>query len=240
MTRNIPLSIDEELLAEIDAVAEQSKESRSAIMRRAIREGLGVVKSGGSADVILLDGETSRDVDSACAEAKVSRAKFVIDAIRTGLQATYCRLMRDHWIREQDRNQGNKEAEGFIHAFEHSMLLENPMGQEVRAAMRQRGTALTRFWDLLLHVPEAFERCKLVEQLIQIRRKRGAYPIVWGKGLSTPEIRWQVEMDEKYGDNPLPEKEAKAREEARKREESTRKTHMDAVLPLMSPPYPEE
>ncbi len=35
MNRNIPLSIDDELLADIDRVAKDTKESRSAVMRRA-------------------------------------------------------------------------------------------------------------------------------------------------------------------------------------------------------------
>ena len=241
MARNIPLSIDDELLAEIDAVAESTKESRSAVMRRAIREGIGVVKSGGSADVIVLDSETSRDVNTASQETKVSRAKFIIESIRTGLQATYCRLMRDHWLREQDKNPGNKEAGSWVRTFEHSMLLENPMGQEVRAAMRQRGAALTRFHDLLEHVPEAFERSKLVEQLIQIRRRRGGITAVWGMGLSTEEIAWQIEMEKKYGDDkPLPKKETEAREIARERENKRHQKYREEVTKYLGPPYPEE
>jgi hypothetical protein len=241
MARNIPLSLDDELLAEIDSVAESTKESRSAVMRRAIREGLGVVKSGGSADVIVMDSETSRDVNTASQEAKVSRAKFVIEAIRTGLQATYCRLMRDHWLREQDKNPGNKETGSWVHTFEHSMLLENPMGQEVRAAMRQRGAALSRFHDLLEHVPEAFARFKLVERLIQVRRKNGGITAVWGMGLSTEEVAWQIEMDEKYGgDKPLPKKEVTVRETARDREDKAHQKHRAEVVKYVGPPYPEE
>src|SRR5690242_3108648 len=95
MTRNIPLSLDDELLAEIDRVAESTKESRSAVMRRAIREGLAVVKTGGSADVIALDGETSRDVDVASKDAQISRTKFLLECIRTGFDAAYTRLIRD-------------------------------------------------------------------------------------------------------------------------------------------------
>jgi hypothetical protein len=240
MTRNIPLSIDDELLAEIDAVAESTKESRSAVMRRAIREGIGIVKSGGSADVIVLDSETSRDVNTASQEAKVSRAKFIIESIRTGLQATYCRLMRDHWIREQDKNPNNKEAASWVHAFEHSTLIENPMGQEVRAAMRQRGAALSRFHDLLDHVPEAFHRSQLVERLTEIRRSPGGGGgRVWGMGLSTEEVAWQVAMADKYGVGAkLPEKEIKAREAAREREN---KKHRQIAFDARSDkPYPED
>lgn len=48
MNRNIPLSIDGELLSEIDHVAAATKESRSVVMRRAIRLGLRIIKAGGS------------------------------------------------------------------------------------------------------------------------------------------------------------------------------------------------
>src|SRR6185436_12857143 len=157
MARNVPLSIDDELLAEIDAVAESTKESRSAVMRQAIRQGLGVLKSGGNADVLVLDTATSRDVDTACKETKVDRAKMILESIRRGLQATYCSLMRDYWLREQDQNPTNKKAQMWVQCFEHSVLTENPMGYEIRSAMRQRGAALRRFHDLLQHVPEALE-----------------------------------------------------------------------------------
>lgn len=43
-TRNIPLSIDAELLAEVDAVAEAMRESRSLVMRQAMRLGLPGIK----------------------------------------------------------------------------------------------------------------------------------------------------------------------------------------------------
>lgn len=240
-TRNIPLSLDDELLAEIDSVAESTKESRSAVMRRAMREGLALVKSGGGADVIVLDSETSRDVNTASQEAKVSRAKFIIESIRTGLQATYYRLMRDHWIREQDKNPNNKDAESWVHTFEHSTLVENPAGQEVRMAMRQRGAALNRLWDILEHVPEAWRRYKLVERLIGIRRSPGGGGGgVWGNGLSTEEVEWQVQMHEKYGVGKIPENEITAREAAREREEKAHAKHQAEVSKHGGPPYPEQ
>lgn len=202
MNRNIPLSIDDELLAEIDSIAESTKESRSSIMRRAIRDGLPLIKSGGGADVVTLDSETSRDIDVASKETKVSRSKILIEAIRTGLQATYSKLMRDKVVRAQEQNPKDKEAEMMIHAWENSVLMDDPMGREVRAAMRQRGAALNRFWDILQHVPEAWRRYQLVEQLTKIRKSPGGIGMsVWGHGLSTEEVEWQIKMNEKYGIN---------------------------------------
>src|SRR6185436_15278463 len=118
MNRNIPLSIDDELLAEIDRVAEGTKESRSAVMRRAIREGLPVLKAGGGADVVCLDGELSKDVDMVSKEAKTSRTKVILESIRTGLQAYYNRVQREQVIHSQDRSP--EEAEKLLAVMEHA------------------------------------------------------------------------------------------------------------------------
>ena len=239
MNRNIPLSIDDELLAEIDGIAETTKESRSAIMRRAIREGLPLLKSGGGADVVTLDGETSRDIDAASKETNVSRSKFLIEAIRTGLQATYSSLMRDKLVRVQEKNPNDKETETLIHAWEHSIIMDNPMGREVRAALRQRGAIMIRLWDILSHVPEAWRRHQLVEQLTKLRRSPGGAGVgVWGCGLSTREIEWQIQMAEKYGNGAkLPDEEIAARDAERERED---KNHRNMVGDLLGKAYPTD
>ncbi len=236
MSRNIPLSIDDELLAEIDRVAESTKESRSAIMRRAIREGLPLVQAGGGADVVKLDSETSHDVETVCKETGFSRAKVLIETIRSGIQATYYRCMREKWIRAQEMNPKDQEAESMIHLLEESLFREDPMGRELRTALRQRGAAITRFHDLLLHVTEAWHRYKLIERLTELRKN--SFPI-WGKGLSTAEIKWQVTMNEKYGvDAQLPEEEVKARNEARRLEDNTHRNTVEDTL--FNRPFPEK
>jgi metal-responsive CopG/Arc/MetJ family transcriptional regulator len=239
MNRNIPLSIDDELLAEIDRVAEATKESRSAVMRRAIRDGLPLNKSGGGADVLTFDSETSRDLNTACEETKVSRSKFLIEAVKTGLQATYSKLMRDRWVRVQDQNPNDKEAETMIHGWEHSALMEDPMGREVRAAMRQRGATLIRLWDILEHVPEAWRRHQLIEELTKIRRSPGGIGArVWGCGLSTREVEWQIQMAEKYGNGAkLPDEEIAARDAERGRED---RTHREKVGEQLRNGYPPD
>jgi len=238
MNRNIPLSLDDELLAEIDRIAETTKESRSAVMRRAIREGLPLLKSGGGADVVTLDSESSRDVDEASKATNVSRSKFLIEAIRTGLQATYSMLMRDKLVRVQEQNPNDKEAGTMIHAWEHSLLMDNPMGREVRAAIRQRGALMIRLWDILEHVPEAWRRHQLVEQLTKLRRSPGGVGVgVWGCGLSTREIEWQIQMAEKYGNGAkLPDEEIAAHETERKREDNTHRNMVGDILGKAYPP----
>ena len=237
MNRNIPLSIDDELLAEIDRVADTTKESRSAVMRRAIREGLPVIKSGGGADVVTLDSETSRDIDDGCKETNVSRAKFLIEAIRAGMQATYSTLMRDKLVRAQDQNPNDKETESLIFSWEHSMTMNNPMVREVRTAMRQRGAIMIRLWDILMHVPEAWQRHQSVEKLEKIRRSpNGGGGAVWGHGLSTNEIDWQIRMFEKYGSNgKMSDGEIAARDAERASED---RTHRDMVSESFRQIYP--
>ena len=240
MNRNIPLSIDDELLTEIDKVVESTKESRSAVMRRAIREGLPLVKSGGAADVVTLDSETSRDLDAASKETNVSRSKILIEAVRTGLQAAYSALMRDKLVRAQEQNPKDKDAETMIYGWEHSILMHDPMGREVRAAMRQRGAALNRLWDILQHVPEAWRRYELVEKLTQMRRSPGGGGgSVWGHGLSTNEVDWQIKMNEKYGiSGKISDEEVKARDAARAADDYTHRNMVSKHL--FKTPYPEE
>lgn len=237
-TRNIPLSIDDELLAAIDRVAEATKESRSAVMRRAIREGLPVVESGGSADVISLDSELSKDVDQISKEGGLSRAKVILECIRAGLQAFYYRIMREKIVHAQDRNP--KEAEGLLATLELEERANDPVARELRTALRQRGAALVRLWDILMYVPEAWRRHQLIEKLNRIRsgpKGLGGGP-VWGAGLSTEEIEWQIQMAEKYGPSgPIPEEEVKARDAARARED---KKHAEMVARELQEAYPPD
>lgn len=88
-----------------------------------------------------------------------------------------------------------------------------------------------------MHVPEAWRWHQLVEKLEKIRLSPGGGGGgVWGHGLSTTEVEWQVEMAEKYGPTAkLPEHEIKAREAARTRED---RTHRDKVGGLLGKVYP--
>ncbi len=213
MNRNIPLSIDDELLAEVDRTAEEVKENRSAVMRKAIREGLALVKTKG--DIVSLDGELSADVATASKDTGLSRGKVLLEAIRVGLQPFYSKRMREKTIAAQSRNP--EEAELLRHVLERSDLFDDPMGREMRTALIQRGMLQNRLDDLLRHVPEAKRRVELIDRLVEFRHKPdgpgGGMPI----GLSTEELEYQVGMSEKYGPHPAnwPEAEKSARAIAR-------------------------
>jgi predicted transcriptional regulator len=100
----IPVALDDELLNSIDRAAGELKQSRSALIRAAIRAGLAaiqasgstdvfdagnqiIVRKGGAADVLQLDGELSRDVSSVAERHHWQRGKVIIEAIRAGLPA---------------------------------------------------------------------------------------------------------------------------------------------------------
>lgn len=236
MNRNIPLSIDNELLAEIDRAAEASKSKRSEIMRRAIRAGLPLVQAGASADMVSLDSELSKDVDQISKDAKLSRAKVIIECIRTGAQAFYNRVMREQVIHSQEHKP--EEAESLLATMETWHHADEPMNRELRTALRQRGAAMIRLWDLLTHVPEAWRRHQLVEKLTKARLGPGGIGgTVWGHGLSTEEVEWQVNMAEKYGPaTKLPEHEVAAREAARKQEDTSHRRQVAETLGKLYPP----
>ena len=119
-------------------------------------------------------------------------------------------------IHAQDKTP--QEAESLLVVMEQQETMDNPMARELRTALRQRGAVLTRLNDIYTHVPEAWRRRQLIGRLTDIRRSPGGGGggSVWGSGLSTEEIEWQVKMAEKYGTGAkIPENEGKAREAAR-------------------------
>jgi hypothetical protein len=92
---NIPVTMDDEFVSEIDRTAAEMKESRSFVMRSAIRYGLPLVRSKGGADVVQLDGELSLEVGRVAAQHDLPRQKVLIEAVRAGLRAAHMRWVAD-------------------------------------------------------------------------------------------------------------------------------------------------
>jgi hypothetical protein len=201
LARNIPLSIDKELLAAVDRLAGDRNETRSLIMRRAIQEGLPLVKAGGNADVLTLDSELSTVVEQATKETGLRRSKILLEAIRAGLEAFISRVMSQK-VSLADLTDP-KEREQILNACEESYrLYDDPTAREHRKLIWERATAAVRLIDILLRVPEAKRRAELIEKLAALDkpgRPLGGTPWPWGHGLSTEEIEWQIAMHEKYG-----------------------------------------
>jgi metal-responsive CopG/Arc/MetJ family transcriptional regulator len=201
LARNIPLSIDKDLLAAVDRVAGDRNETRSLVMRKAIQEGLPILKAGANADVLALDSELSADVSTVSKETKTTRNKIILEAIRVGLQSVFWRLQREKIIDAQD--QKPEEAAMLVSALEQSERRDDPMSRQVRAALIERGALKIQLDDLMRHVPEAKRRADAIEKLTANRRQPGGTGggSAWGSGLSTEEMEWQIAMAEKYGNN---------------------------------------
>jgi predicted transcriptional regulator len=226
LARNIPLSIDEKLLTDVDRVAGDRNETRSLVMRKAIQEGLPLVKAGGNADVLTLDSEISADVDQAAKETKLKRNKILLEAIRIGLQPFVSRTMSEKM--SLANGQSPEERDQMLQALEVSWkIYDDPMVREHRRLVIERGNAVSRLMDILQHIPEAKRRDDLLMRLTEHRRLPGGGGggAAWGNGLSNEEIEWQVLMAEKYGVNSAtwPKEECEAREAARKLESESKK-----------------
>jgi predicted transcriptional regulator len=224
LARNIPLSIDEDLLAVIDRVAGDRNETRSLVMRKAIQEGLPLLKAGSNADVLTLDSELSGDVSTISKETKTTRNKIILEAIQAGLQSVYWKLKREKIIYDQDTKP--EEAVALVGALEWSERNDNPINREIRTALIERGKIKVRLDDILRHVPEAKYRDDLVNRLTEIRHRPGGSGggPVWGCGLSNAEVEWQVNMTDKYGmdSSKWPKDEVEARDAARAVESAAR------------------
>jgi metal-responsive CopG/Arc/MetJ family transcriptional regulator len=216
MTENekaIPLavSLPETLIAEIDHVAADVKDSRSGVMRRAIREGLPLVKSGGKSDALTLDSELSAEVDRAAKEIELNRSKVLLEAIRTGLYAFWSRKVSEKMSLASVTD--SKGIELVSQALAESYTLyDDPMMKEHRKILAQKEAVSVRLRDLLEYVPEAKRRYELMNQVAKIRNCPGGMGGGLPLGLSVAELEWQIEMSEKHGANPAlwPEEEKRA------------------------------
>ena len=190
LARNIPLSIDNESLAAVDRVAGDRNETRSLVMRKAIEEGLPLVKAGGNADVLTLDSDLSDFVNELAKNYKRKRNSILLEALRRGVRAVEAHLLYT----------SNDEIPPEV---SKAMLNTNPDAEpllrEVRNARIERGALKIQLDDLLRHVPEAKRRADAIEKLTAIRRQPGGGGggSPWGCGLSTEEIEWQISMSEK-------------------------------------------
>jgi hypothetical protein len=175
--------------------------------------------------MVKLDSELSATVDNACKETELSRNKILLEAIRAGLHAFVSRVMSEKLSLAE--LQDPKQKEQLLWMLEESYKRQDdPTVREHRKLIWERGNATTRLHDILQHVPEAKRREELVNRLIEIRKKPGGlgYATVWGCGLSNEEIKWQVNMADKYGvdSSKWPKAEIDARDAAREIESAAR------------------
>jgi metal-responsive CopG/Arc/MetJ family transcriptional regulator len=207
----LAVSLPETLITEIDRVAADVKDSRSGVMRRAIREGLPLVRSGGKSDALTLDSELSAEVDQAAKEIELNRSKVLLEAIRTGLHAFWSRKASEKMSLASLKDP--KEIEMITAALAESYTLyDDPMMIEHRKILAQKAGVSVRLADLLQHVPEAKHRYELMNQLAKLRNSPGGMGGGLPMGLSIAELEWQIGMSEKYGPQPAswPDEEKRA------------------------------
>lgn len=183
----VPVALDDDLIAEIDGVADEKKASRSAVMRMAIRAGLPIVKSGGAGDSLTLDSETDREVMELVNYFKKTRSFVLLAAIRKGLTAVNGELLRN--------SSDPKEAEAaFIFRDKRE---DTPLLEEIRKVKLERFEFEIQLLDLFQQCPEARERKEVIERVVALHRKQyGSWPSMWGKGVDTEELKRQIA---KYG-----------------------------------------
>ena len=177
-------------------------------MRKAIQEGLPIVKAGGNADVLVLDSELSDFLNELAKNYKRKRNSILLEAIRRGVRSVEAHLLytsNDEIPPEVSKMMLNSNPDA------------EPLLREVRSAKIDRGALKIQLNDLMFHVPEAKRRADAIEKLAELRRQPGGGGggSPWGHGLSTAEIEWQISMKEKYGAQPYPKEEVDAREAAR-------------------------
>lgn len=191
----LALSLPDSLVKELDRVAEEVKESRSYVMRKAIREGLPLVKTGG--DVIALDSELSRDVDEVAQALEWNRARVLIESVRAALPSLMSRNIR---IENSDGSPvPQSEMDDLLHFHSRTDPDWYPYGREMVGMRKQIRYLEQLIEDLMRHVPAAGERYDLMMRLLELRRRPGGFGGVMPWGVANDELKLQIELGEKYG-----------------------------------------
>ena len=163
--KNIPVTMDHEFVAEIDRVAKEMKESRSLVMRSALRYGLPLLKSRGAADVVQLDGELSAEVGRIADRHDLPRQKVLIESVRAGLGSAHARLIAEWAARSQTG--AAIETPELAAAILMSPKDANPLAHDLIIS-RSRERSLQQ---LLTEVESDPEGAKIVDR-IRVRLKK--------------------------------------------------------------------
>ena len=182
------MALDDDLLADLDRVAKSRNETRSAVMRAAIRAGLEIVKSGSAADVLTLDSELTRYIDEMANAYNMTRQAIILEAIRRGARAVNAHHMFE-------------TAQGVSPETMKAMLRHDPNAEPHLRAVLEAKIALStlevQFEDMLRYVPEARKRKELIERNNELGIKRhGSAFTQWGCGTSTESLKRNITVME--------------------------------------------
>ena len=225
-TTPVAVALEDEFLSEIDGVAKDVNDSRSNVMRRAIRAGLPLVKSGGVGDTLTLDSELSKEVDDQAKRGNRTRNSILLEAIKHGMRAVDL-----YGMIAEARKAGIDEAD-LKAVFESHDLDAYPEKRAVKVAMHERFYFWEQVFDLVNQVEAARVRKEAIERLVQLRTEAKSWKKVWNCGLSTAEIQWQIMMHEQYGHKVelWPPEEIEKRKRDRAEEDKKRLNKSQPVL----------
>lgn len=189
LARNIPLSLEAELLALIDTAATELNDNRSNVMRKAIRAGLPLVARGGES--LRLNGDLSDAVGALAKHYNRTRESILVEAVQKGIGAVEATAL----LHSPEEKEFPPEVLQLMH---NSLPGAHPMRDVVQRAKRERGALQIQLDDLLRHCPGAQERKEVIERHMELyRAQHGSWPSMWGAGVSTEDLKRQIALLQK-------------------------------------------
>lgn len=201
----VPVALDQDLLSQIENLANQRGEAKSTTMRAAIRAGLPLVQLGQGAEPVPLDSELRADVANVAKWHQWSLGKVLSEAVRAGLHAVHAR-----WAAAHPEGSDEVPPEVLKETLSYNPDAM-PLARDFIQAKRRARWLSEGFEDLKEMVPEAAERVAAIERLWELQGKQGGGGVgLWPLGVSTAEIRGQIKRLEAkrdaWGDAPTQEK----------------------------------
>lgn len=191
----LAISLDEATIQHLDQVASERGDSRSSVMRSAIRRGIECLKAGESAEPIALDGVLSKEVNDAATKIGWSREKTLIECVKVGLEPV---VQANAPLRDSSGAElSPDQAEAVRFANRNYDPDSVPYGREI-IKMRSRIRFLEQVVaSLKQHFPESDEWIEKASKLSKMRTS-GGFPF----GLSIAEIDHEIAMREAHGPDP--------------------------------------
>lgn len=163
----IPVALDEELLAAIDRAVALKGETRSAVMRAALRLGLPLVESGAAGLFIQLDGALRMNIREAAQKLGVSEERVMVEAIRIGVGPYYARQTERFIVEGRETNR--EQFERLYPELAGYSPLANPDVQDRIRLVRQLRELAAQTQDLESQVPAARARLEKLRHLAALR-----------------------------------------------------------------------
>lgn len=197
---NIPISMDDELLARIDAVATARGSSRSWVIREAIRGGLSAVEASSIPEIVFPDPDLRADVGNVAEWKGFTRAKVLLEAVKIGLPAVA--------VRFRDKDTTAPREEDLKDMVNRLDPVAFPIMEDALRFRHQAARERTFRETIACAFPECaavFERVEAVFRWAQGKGK--PLPVVYGAASRIPKETleaWEVEAMREAGAEAAP------------------------------------